>query len=168
MGQFEKPSIYMTKLSLLSGGVIILLTLSSPAGEPVSPISKETVRSAIELFRQDPLSPRGRAAGEMVRVFAEKDDSVVVQVNPKLASFLNDVKITREDRALLLDAFVIGNVDSQLLRNEKKEDPYGGVSEVIEIYRKMQALDSALHIPDVEKFIDLEKRGELKQFATSP
>jgi hypothetical protein len=152
----------------LAVGTIIVFAVGSSAAEPGLPISKETVRSAIALFRQDPLSPRGRAAGEIIRSFAEKNDSVVVEVTSKLAPFLTNTRILQEDRTLLLDAFVVGNVDSQLLRNEKKDDPYAGVSEVIEVYRQMQKRDQALQIPEVENFIDLEKRGELKRYATSP
>jgi hypothetical protein len=76
--------------------------------------------------------------------------------------------IPGNDRTLLLDAFVVGNVDSQFLHNEKKDDPYAGVSEVIQVYRQMQKQNSALSVPEIENFIDLEKRSELKKYITSP
>ncbi len=119
-------------------------------------ISKETVRSAIALFRQEPLSPRGHAAGEIVRSFAEKNDDVIVQVNPKVAPFLTNMKIPIEGRTLLLDAFVVGNVDSQLLHNEKKDDPYAGVSEVIQVYQQMQKRNPALSLPDIRTLSSLK------------
>jgi hypothetical protein len=53
------------------------------------------------------------------------------------------------------------------LRNEKKDHPYDGVLEVIEVYRRMRVRDPAVRIAEVEKFIDLEKRGELKQYVGS-
>jgi hypothetical protein len=158
----------MMKLSFLVVGAVTAFVVCSPAAEPGLPISKETVRTAIELFRQDPLSPRGRAAGEIVRSFAEKSDEVIVQVNPKVAPFLNNLTIPSEERTLLLDAFVVGNVDSQFLHNEKKDDPYAGVSEVIETYRQMQKGNTALSLPEIENFIGLEKRGELKKYVDSP
>jgi hypothetical protein len=158
----------MMKPSFLIVGAVIVLAVCSPAAEPVLPISKETVRSAIGLFRQDPLSPRGRAAGEIVRTFADKNDEVVVQVTPKVAPFLSNMTILPEDRTLLLDAFVVGNVDSQFLHNEKKDDPYAGVSEVIQIYRQMQKRNPALSLPEIENFIELEKRSALKKYVAVP
>lgn len=159
---------FVTKPSLLIGGIVILVAFSSGAAEPGAPISKETVRSAIALFRQDSLSRRGRAAGETVRIFAEKDDSVIVNITSKVVPFLTNVKIPHEDRALLLDAFVVGNVDSQFLRNERKDDPYAGVSEIIQVYREWKKREPALSVPEIENFIELEKRGELKKYVASP
>lgn len=158
----------MTKPYLLIGGLVILLASSSVATEPVVPISKETARTAITLFRQNPLSPRGRAAGEAVRMFAEKDESVIIQVTAKVVPFLSNVKIPHEDRALLLDAFVVGNIDSQFLRNEKKDDPYSGVVEMIAVYRQMQKEIPGMGLAEMENLIELEKRGELKQYVASP
>jgi hypothetical protein len=149
-------------------GIIILFAISSLVADPAVPITKETARNAIVAARQEPLSPRGRAAGEVVRSYAEKNEDVIVQVNPKVAPFLTNMTIPLADRTLLLDAFVIGNVDSQFLHNEKKDDPYAGALEVIETYRKMQKRDTALSLPEIENFIALEKRNELKKYITSP
>ena len=153
--------------SLLILGTLILLTGQLPAADPI-PISKEKARDAIMVFRQDPLSPQGRAAGEIVRSFAEKSDLVLLKITDKLVPFQTNLSLVPEDRTLLLDAYVVGNVDSQLLRNEKKDDPYAGVSEVIQTYRQMQKQTPTLQIPEVENLIDLEKRGELKQYVASP
>jgi hypothetical protein len=152
------------KQSILIVGAIMLLGIHCPAADLGVPVTKEEVRSAITLFRQAPASPRGRAAGKMVQSFAEKDDSIIIYITNKVVPFLDNVKIPHEDRALLLAAFVVGNIDSQLLRNEKKDHPYDGVLEVIEVYRRMRARNPAVRIAEVEKFIDLEKRGELKQY----
>ena len=156
------------KPSFLVAATSILLAVWSPAAEPAVPLSKDMVRGAIAIFRQDPLSPRGRASGEVVRSFAGKNDSVIVQVNPKVAPFLTNMTIPSENRTLLLDAFVVGNVDSQFLHNERKDDPYAGLSEVIQVYRQMQKRDSTLSLPEIENFIELEKRNELKNYVASP
>lgn len=131
-------------------------------------IKKENVRNAIGIFRQDPTSQRGRAAGEIVRRYAEKSTDVILTITPKLAPFLSDIKIPPDDRSLLLAAYMVGNVDLQLLRNEKKDDPYAGITEVIETYRQMKKQNPGLSIPDIENFIELEKRGELKAYVASP
>jgi hypothetical protein len=153
--------------SLLILATLVLLAVRSPAADPI-PISKEAARDAIMVFRQDPLAPQGRAAGEIVRSFAEKTDTVLLKITPKLVPFQTNLTLVPEDRTLLLDAYIIGNVDSQLLRNEKKDDPYSGVSEVIQTYRQMQKQMPTLRIPEVEILIDLDKRGELKQYVASP
>jgi hypothetical protein len=154
--------------SVLIAGIALLFAAYSPAAEPESPITKEAVRKAISLFRQDPLSPQGRAAGEVVRTFAEKSEDVILHVTPKLAPFLSNVQFPERDRALLLNAFMVGSVDSQLLRNEKMDDPYAGVLEVISTYRRMQTVVPTINLPEVQKLIDLEKRDELKEYVASP
>ena len=157
----------MRKTSLALS-IIVFVAFHSRAAEPEVLVTKEMARNAITVFRQDTLSPRGRAAGEVVRRFAEKDDSVVVEITAKVVPFINDLKVMQEDRTLLLDAFVVGNVDAQFLRNEKKDDPYSGVTEMIEIYKQMKKRNPAVNIPDVEKFVEMEKHGELKKYLATP
>jgi len=154
-----------TSLALI---IIVLVAFHSHAAEPEVLVTKDMARNAITVFRQDTLSPRGRAAGEVVRRFAEKDDSVIIQITPKVIPFINDLKVMQEDRTLLLDAFVVGNVDAQFLRNEKKDDPYSGVTEMIEVYKQMKKRNPAVNIPDVEKFVEMEKHGELKKYLATP
>ena len=156
-----KPA-YLTTISL------ILLAVCSPAAEPEAPITKEAVRSAIKTFREDPLSPQGRAAGELVRSFADKDTSVLVEITPKAAPFISNVKMLTADRTLLMNAFVVGNVDSQVAQNRKKDDPYGGALEVIHVYKEMQKRDPTLNLAGIENLIELEKRGELKNYVLVP
>ena len=70
----------MRKTSLALS-IIVFVAFHSRAAEPEVLVTKEMARNAITVFRQDTLSPRGRAAGEVVRRFAEKDDSVVVEIS---------------------------------------------------------------------------------------
>jgi hypothetical protein len=136
--------------------------------DPMPLLTKDMARNAITVFRQGPLSQRGLAAGELVRRFAEKDDSVIVQISDKVVPFLGNMKIMKEDQTILLDAFVVGNVDAQFLRNEKKDDPYSGVTEMIETYKQMKKRNPSIVIEDIDKFMEMEKRGELKTYLASP
>ena len=145
-----------------------LAIYSNAADQPKTLTTKEDIRNAILVFHQDPLSPRGRAAGEIVRRYAEKSTDVMLTITPKLTPFLTNIRLPERDRSLLLAAYIIGNVDSQLLHNEKKDDPYSGVLEVIETYRQMQKRNAAVILPEIENFIELEKRGELKKYVVSP
>ncbi len=167
---------------VLITAVVVLFALHSLAAKPKPksptptptpvvdqiPTTKEAARRAITIFRQDPFSPRGRAAGDGVRAFAEKSDDVILEVNKKRAPFLSNLKLAEGDRVLLLAAFIVGNVDSQLLRNEKKDDPYAGELEVINVYKQMKKRNPAIDLPEVQNFMDLEKRGELKSYIESP
>ena len=158
----------MTRMRKTSLAAVILgtLMLQANGAEPeiLGGITKDMARNAIAVFRQDPLSQRGFAAGEMVRRFAEKDDSVIVQISDKVVPFLGNMKIMKENQTILLDAFVVGNVDAQFLRNERKDDPYSGVTEMIETYKQMKKRDPALVVEDMQKFMDMEKNGELKKY----
>jgi hypothetical protein len=160
--------MFMMKPTYLTIASIISFAVCAPAAEPESPISNEAVRAAIATFRQNPLSPEGRAAGEVVRSFAEKTDTVVVQMSDKVTPFVNNPELLTADRTLLRNAFIVGNVDSQLSRKERKDDPYAGVSEVIHTYREMQKRNPTLKLAGIENFIDLEKHGELKTYVNSP
>jgi|SRR4051812_39760272 hypothetical protein len=153
---------------LLIAGLLCCCVCGTATGDSATTISKEEVRSAISVFRQDPLSPSGRAAGEVVRSFAEKNDSVLLNVNDKIAPFLSNIKLSQEDRALLLDACVVGAVDTQLLKNERKDDPYGAATEMIRVYKQMQKADPNFALPEIDKLVAMETRGELKKYVESP
>jgi hypothetical protein len=61
----------------------------------------------------------------------------------------------------------VGNVDSQLLRHQKKDDSYAGLLQVIDSYRQMQRKNPMLRITEVEKFLEMQNRGELKAYVSS-
>lgn len=151
-----KPT-YLTIVSLF------LFAAALPAAEPETP-SADAVRAAIKTFRQDPLSPEGRAAGEMVRNFAHHSDTVLVEIGGQVTPFLNNPKLLTADRSLLQDAFVVGNVDSQLASKERKNDSYAGVLEVIRTYREMQKRRPTFVLQGIEQFSAMDKRGELKNY----
>ena len=148
--------------------LICLQTFHAYAAEPAPLSPKDNVRNAILTFRENPLSPRGGAAGEFVRSFAQKDDSVIVRITQKVAPFSNDLRLGEEIRTVLLDAFVVGNVEAQLLRDEKKDHPEAGVEEVIETYQQVKKKTPTLVIPEVEKFIELKKQGKLEEYLAAP
>jgi hypothetical protein len=62
---------------------------------------------------------------------------------------------------------VVGNADSQLLRHQKKDDSYAGLLQMIDSYRQMQRKNPKLRIAELEKFIEMEKHGQLKAYASS-
>jgi len=99
--------------------------------------------------------------------FVETSPEVLVNITKKAVPFLSNDAIPLAARSILTAAFFVGNVDAQLLRGDKKDNPYAGVLQVIDTYRQMQRNNAKLKIAEVERFIELEKRGELKDYVTS-
>ncbi len=155
------------KASFLAVGIFALFTVRLPAAETQQP-AKEQALNAIHVFRLEPQSPAGRAAGQFIVQYAEKNPNVTINVNAKLVPFRVNLALSEQVRSILFAAFIVGNLESQLLRNEKKDDPYAGELEVIETYRQMQKKDPTLRIDEIQNFIDLEKRGQLKSYVASP
>ncbi|SRR6266481_291794 len=159
---------FSTKLRILSLVIYTAILVRSFAAAPERTITKEMALQAITLFRTDPTSEKGRAAGELIFDFVEKSPSGVVNVTKKAVPFLTNHKIPLPERSTLTAAFFVGNVDAQLLRGEKKGNPYAGELQVIETYRQMQKQNPKLRIAEVERFVELQRRGELKRYVNSP
>jgi hypothetical protein len=122
---------------------------------------------AIMTFRVDPLSEDARQAAGVVMLFVDQSHDVLVKISPKTVPVMSNKSLQEKYRATLLAAFVVGNVDSQLLRRQKKDDSYAGVLQMIESYRQMQKKNPKLRIAEVEKFIEMQKRGQLKAYVSS-
>ena len=152
----------------LSPLVIFLSSAAmSFAATPAQSISRQTVLDAIMTFRVDPLSDDGRQAGAIVVLFTDQNHDVVVSLRQKTLPFLSNRSLPEKYRAALLAAFVVGNLDSQLLQHRKKDDSYAGLLQLIDSYRQMQRQNAKLRVAEVEKFIELEKHGQLKAYAES-
>ncbi len=133
--------------------------------DPAEPITKEKIFNAMLAFRANPISPSGHAAGGLVMRFVDQSHDVVVNLNPKTLPFLSDQSIPPRLRNTLVAAFVIGNVDSQLLRNEKKNDSYAGLLQVIDTYKQIQQKNPRFRVFDIEQLIEMQKNGTLKEYA---
>lgn len=141
--------------------------IAARGAAPKQTITHETVLYAIMTFRVDPLSEDARQAGAVVMRFVEQSHDVVVKISSKTLPFLSNKSLPEKCRATLLAAFVVGNVDSQLLRHQKRDDSYAGLLQLIESYRQMQWKNPRLRISEVEKFIEMQNRGELKTYVSS-
>lgn len=155
------PSMRLPSVILILGGV------ASLAAAPKQTITKKAVFDAIMIFRVDPLSEDGRQAGAVVMQFVDENHDVLVKLSSKTLPFLSNKSLPEKYRATLLAAFVVGNTDSQLLRHQKKDDSYAGVLQMIESYRQMRRKNPSLRIAELEKFIEMQRRGELKAYVSS-
>jgi hypothetical protein len=154
--------------SFLTIAAVALPAIQLCAAEQSPPIDKQMALNAIVSFREDPFSDVGRGCRGIIINFAEQSHEVSVFIGPKTVPFLSNKSISLDDRSTLLAAFTAGNIDSQLLRHQKRDDSYSGVLQVIETYKQMQRKNPKLRIADVEKFVEMEKRGELKRYVSHP
>lgn len=113
------------------------------------------------------MSEEARGYGGVLIKFVEKDRKLRFKLTPKNIPFLSNKTLLQQQRSVLLAAYTAGNVHSCLLR-DRADDPYAGDLQVIETYRRMQKAEPALRIPEIEKLIALEERGELKKYVSSP
>jgi hypothetical protein len=143
-----------------------VLTVSAAAPEDLV-ISKEVALKAIGLFRDDPLSEDGRAAAAIIVTFVDKSHDVVVGLSKKVFPVFDAPGVSKKETNALMAAFIAGNLDSQLLRGVKKDDPYAGDLQLIQTYRQLQKKNPRLKVPDIENMAEMERRGELKRYVSS-
>ena len=124
-------------------------------------VTKAVAVKAIAEFREHPLSEEGRFAAGKVITFAEQSPDVTVHIANPLVPWLHD-GIDERYRSLMLGAYIAGNVQSQLDHGAKKDDPYSGMLVVFEVYRQIKKADKGCHIPEIEKFMELDVKEELK------
>jgi hypothetical protein len=144
--------------------VALAISVAAPADLV---ITKEIALKAIMIFRDDPLSEDGRGAAGLIIMFVDKNHDVLVALNKKVFPVFGAPGVAQNETSLLLAAFAAGNVDSQLLRGVKKDDPYAGDLQMIQTYRQLQKKNPNLKIPAVEKMAEMEQRGELKRYLSS-
>jgi hypothetical protein len=145
--------------------LVALPTFTAAPAEPV--ITKETALKAIAIFRNDPLSEDGRGAAALIVMFVDKNHDVLVELSKKAFPVFGAPGVSQKETSLLLAAFAAGNVDSQLLRGVKKDDPYAGDLQLIQTYRQLQTKNPKLKITAIEKMVEMERRGELKHYLSS-
>jgi hypothetical protein len=139
-------------------------TLSASAKKDV--ISKDTVLNAIATFRIEPTSETGRAAAAIVVEFVDQSHDVSVTLGDKTLSFMKNKSIPERYRAALISAFIVGDADSQLLRNKKGDDSYAGLIQMIDTYRYLQQTKPSFRVAEIDQFIEMEKHGQLKAYVS--
>jgi hypothetical protein len=150
---------------------IILVSLVLPCTQLVAASDKPTVTKelaikAITVFREDPNSDLGHAARSVIVSFSHDSPDVVIKFTPKNYP-ISEIKCSEEERLTLLTAFIVGNLDSQLLRGSRKDDAYAGDLQLIQTYRQLQKRNPKLRIQAIEKLAELEAQGKLKAYLSS-
>jgi hypothetical protein len=149
---------FLTVLAL-----ILAAAMPAPAQTPKQAIPKDDVLKAIADFRADPNSDSGHGAAAVIVRFAQDSPSVRVSGSAVLQPWMAAKPPPKHNR-LLLVAYIAGSVRSQLASGQTKDDPMAGEEQVFETYQKLQQATPDLHIPEVEKLLDLKKQGKLQEY----
>lgn len=141
--------------------VVLISSIGARAKSSDPAIDKETVRKAIAIFRQTPTNQQGSMVRPIILRFAQENPDVVIIVSPKVMPWIGGGKGHEEAGALLVTAYVAGDLQSQLDKRKMKDDPVAGTEQVIATYRQLQKTEPQLKITEVEKLIDLQRQGKL-------
>ena len=147
--------------------VVVLVSCTGVRAKPSGSIDRDTVRKAIIIFRRTPANQQGSMVRPIILRFARESPDVEVVVSPKVMPWIGDSKAHVQARAVLLTAYVAGNVRSQLDQRKTKDDPMAGTEQVIDTYRQLQLTEPRLRIMEVEKLIELQRHGKLAQHLES-
>ncbi len=143
----------------------VLIALMACAGAQArtrDSIDKETVRKAITIFCRTPANQQGSMVRPIILRYAQESPDVEIVVSPKFLPWLDaSVKGHEEAGAVLLTAYVAGDVQSQLEKRKTKDDPVAGTEQVIATYRQLQKTEPRLRIMEIENLIDLQRQGKL-------
>jgi len=129
-------------------------------------VTQDVALKSISTFREDPESERGHVAAAIIVRFAKESPDVEVTAGPGFLPWMSAKPLPKESSTLLA-AYIAGSVRSQLESGRTKNDALAGEEQVIETYLKLQKNTPSLHIDAVEKLIDLQKQGKLKEYLDS-
>lgn len=141
---------------------ITAISIAISAAEPE--ITREHAVRAIQHFREaDPLSEEALGLASIVVRFVEKDPKlrfVLTEKSYPVAS--EEAGLSKQERLVLLGAYMVGNLRS-CLRRDTTDEPYAGSLQVIETYGQIKKSKPQLRVPEIEKLVELERRGELER-----
>jgi len=151
----------MKFLSLLMAVLLIgFPLLSSGDDDWKRSITPEMALKAINAFRADPDGEHGRGYLSVIVNFAEESDLVLVKIDPD--QFPADFKnLDSQWQGTLLGAFVAGNIEPQLLFDEKSDSPLEGIRLMLSSYRHFESAGRIEKLPSFEEWIRLDAHGKL-------
>jgi hypothetical protein len=139
--------------------------LQSTWAQDVTKYSPETILQLIGILERDPISERGVAARSVILEFAEKSDTVLIEVSERAMPWVADQKVPEQARLVLTGAYVAGNLKSQLERKVNANDSMAGWKEVFRAYNILRKHAGGLRVPGVEQLLEEDKTGKLKERA---
>ena len=154
-------------LKFLAALILLAAVLPSRGQQSDDKVTKEVALKSIATFREDPESERAHVAAAIIVRFARESPDVEVTAGKRYLPWMDTQPIPKAS-SILLAAYIAGSVRSQLESGQAKNDPLAGEEQVIETYRKLQQTNPDLRIEAVEKLIELQKQGKLKEYLQAP
>lgn len=140
----------------------LLLALLPAAAQDVTKYSPETILQLIKIHERDPISERGVAARAVILEFADKSDSVLINISERAMPWEADPRTPDAAKRVLTGAYVAGNVRSQLERKVNTNDSMAGWTAVFRAYEALRKHSRGIRIATIEALIEEEKNGQLK------
>ncbi|WKE64804.1 hypothetical protein PVT67_14190 [Gallaecimonas kandeliae] len=107
-----------------------LLWPSTGLGFDENHVTLNQAAKAVANYRQAPLTPQGFAAVGQVMDFAQQSPLVMVAVDDLALPWMADRQLDQQLKSVLLGAYVVGNVASQLWTHVRGNDYCAGLREV--------------------------------------
>jgi hypothetical protein len=131
--------------------------------------SKHDVLLAINVLEKNITGPEARDAAKTVVVYAQESEDVMVDIGPDQLPWVAEkwgLDRAREqaNQALLLAAFVAGNIKSQIKNDKAEDDTYSGWIFTIDAYKRLRA-KSGFRSPSIESLQQMQEEGTLLQHA---
>ncbi|MBS0657978.1 MAG: hypothetical protein JSR82_07000 [Verrucomicrobia bacterium] len=146
-------------LAILS---LLFVCLPAASGQDVTKYSPETILQLIKIHERDPISERGVAARAVILEFADKSDTVLINISERAMPWEADQRTPEAARRVLTGAYVAGNVRSQLERKVNANDSLAGWASVFRAYEALRKHSRGIRIASVEALLEEEKNGQLK------
>ena len=161
-----KTYIYMLGLMAVCAAGGFAQDVQPPAKEttadaPDVKVTKDEVLKAIASFRRDPSGAKESGVAQTIFNFADQSPDVHIALGERDTPWSGD-KLDEKYSALLLTAFLAGEVRSQLEAHAAKDDPMAGALQVIDTYQLLKKADAKFRSPGVEQWIVLQSQGKLR------
>lgn len=141
---------------------VFVISFLPAHAQDVTKYSSETILQLIGMLERDPMSERGAAARSVILDFAEKSDTVMVEVSERAMPWVEDSSVPEGAQLVLTAAYVAGNVKSQLERKVNANDSMAGWKQVFSAYDALRKHSPGIRVRGVEVLLEEEKSGQLK------
>ena len=128
--------------------ITILLFANCAHANSDHSLTNPQVLALIADYRASPVSQQGLITTRRILDFAESSEDVLVEINSKTTPWLTNQQISDALKALLLGAYVVGNIEPQLLSEIKEANHCGGANEVSKLLK-------LLLMPNVQAEVEL-------------
>jgi len=146
-------------------GLLFIIIFSLCSTAQAEKISKDIALKAIEIFENEPLSQDGEGAASIITEYASESEDIDIVISDKIITWLvsNDKDPYYKYRAILLAAYLTGNVKSQIVQGVAQDDPYSGLNQVLKTYHQLQKQDMSFNLQEIEEIQKLKNNKHLKE-----